>query len=91
MTIGDIMIAQNIPQLEFIAYGIITLGIIIVLIGFFLMNRSAKNGESGTKMETKAIVFIGPIPLVWGFSRKTQGILCIVALAVLITWFLFFF
>ncbi len=91
MTIGDIMIAQNIPQLEFIAYGIIISGIVIVLIGFFLMNKSAKSQESSNKMETKAIVFIGPIPLVWGFSRRTQGILFILALAVVILWFIFFF
>ncbi|MHA2425631.1 MAG: TIGR00304 family membrane protein [Candidatus Thorarchaeota archaeon] len=80
------MIAQVIPWLEMIAFGIIGAGIILVILGIWLMSRSTGRTSSEVKRESKGIVFIGPIPLVWGYSRRTQGILFIIAMIILIAW-----
>jgi uncharacterized protein (TIGR00304 family) len=82
------MISQTLSGIEMLAYGIIIAGILVVILGIWFMFNS--NEEQGTevKRESKAIVFIGPIPLVWGYSRRTQGILFVIALTIFIIWIL---
>lgn len=60
---------------------IIIAGILLVVLGFILTSRKAEQNETSVR-KTRAIVFIGPIPLVWGFSRRTQGFLALVAILI---------
>ncbi|MHA1909793.1 MAG: TIGR00304 family membrane protein [Candidatus Thorarchaeota archaeon] len=85
------MIIQIIPLIDLIAYGLVLTGIIIVLVGIWLMSRSSEKQSDDIKRESKAIIFIGPIPLVWGYSRRTQGILFIIALTLFLSWILWFY
>ena len=82
------MLAQTISGIELFAYGIIIAGIVMVILGFVLSSRSNENTNEGVKRESKGIIFLGPIPLVWGYSRKTQGVLFVIALVVFLSWYL---
>ncbi len=46
------------------------LGIIIMLIGFFLIFLGLFTGASKSKVEGSAIFFIGPIPIGWASSKE---------------------
>ena len=82
------MLTQTILGFELFAYGIIIAGVVLVFLGFVLSSRSNENANEGVKRESKGIVFLGPIPLVWGYSRKTQGALFVILLVVFLSWYL---
>ena len=82
------MLTQTIPGIELFAYGIIITGVVLVILGLFLSSRFNEKVNEGVKRESKGIVFLGPIPLVWGYSRKTQGVLFVIALVVFLSWYL---
>ena len=83
------MVSQTISGIEMVAYGIIIAGVLLVIIGFWFMFNSKGERTSEVKHESKAIVFIGPIPLVWGYSRRTQVILFLIALSIFVIWLFF--
>lgn len=75
------MLLQLVMTMQNIALMIILAGILLIILGFFLSSRRAGQNETSVR-KTRAIVFIGPIPLVWGFSRRTQAILALVAILI---------
>ncbi len=75
------MLLQLVMTMQDIALMIIIAGILLVVLGFILTSRKAEQNETSVR-KTRAIVFIGPIPLVWGFSRRTQGFLALVAILI---------
>ncbi|MCK5152097.1 MAG: DUF131 domain-containing protein [Candidatus Thorarchaeota archaeon] len=82
------MLSQIISGIELFAYGIIIAGVVLVILSLLLSSRSNENANEGVKRESKGIVFLGPIPLVWGYSRKTQGALFVILLVVFLSWYL---
>ncbi|MFW9918521.1 MAG: DUF131 domain-containing protein [Candidatus Thorarchaeota archaeon] len=71
-----------------IAFVIILTGILLILLGFHLSRNEINQDANHIRKETRAVVFIGPIPLVWGFSRRTQIILAIAAISIFIAMLL---
>lgn len=70
--------------------GIIQLGIFLVLLGFFIVfigfiYEFFKNSEKSENARTNAggIIFIGPIPIIFGNSKKVEK--WMIALALIIT------
>ncbi len=70
--------------------GIIELGIFLVLLGFFIVfigfiYEIFKNSEKNENTRTNAggVIFIGPIPIVFGSSKKIEWMM-IVALIITI-------
>lgn len=74
--------AQIQSQIVLFALSIIIIGLILVCAGLFLSTRN----QDKTQATSKGIVFIGPIPIVWGFSRRIQIILFIVAISFILAW-----
>jgi uncharacterized membrane protein len=72
---------QLVMTMQNIALMIILAGILLIILGFLLSSRRAEGGETSVR-RTRAIVFIGPIPLVWGFSRRTQVFLALIAIMI---------
>ncbi|MFW9805731.1 MAG: DUF131 domain-containing protein [Candidatus Thorarchaeota archaeon] len=80
---------QTLDFLDLLAWVLIILGAIIIISGIvsMLMSTSDEIGES--KRESKGIILIGPIPIVWGYGKQTWVTVAIIAIALfLIFWFL---
>ncbi|MDF1540931.1 MAG: DUF131 domain-containing protein, partial [Candidatus Thorarchaeota archaeon] len=71
-----------------VAVGMVIVGFILVAFGILQKFKETENSGDSSERTSKGIVFIGPIPIAWGFSRRTQGILFIVALSLVIIWLL---
>ncbi len=83
------MLLQLITGTQLLAISIIIIGIILIAIGLLFTTKKDSENQFDQKNETKAIVFLGPIPLVWGYSRRTQLIMAIVVISVFVLWFIF--
>jgi uncharacterized membrane protein len=63
MQTGDFM--------DLIAWALVIVGIIIIISGIAsaVMDSHTEVGEQ--RRESKGIILLGPIPIVWGYGKKT--------------------
>ncbi|AWR97017.1 TIGR00304 family protein [Acidianus sulfidivorans JP7] len=75
--------------------GLIQLGIMLILLGFlivflgvlyeaFFKNRENENNEQQNRTEAGGIILIGPIPIIFGSSKKIEKWMLIIALVIVI-------
>ena len=73
------------------------LGIILIIVGFILIIIGAiyffvsTNHKAPVQKESKGVILIGPIPIIWGFGEKGKIIGIILFVLVIAIWVLFFF
>ena len=78
--------AQLQTQMITIAVAMVIIGFILVALGMIQKFKDNEETDESNQRTSKGIVFIGPIPIVWGFSRRTQIILFIVAISLVLAW-----
>jgi len=72
-------------QLADIGFMLILAGIVIVIIGFLLIFRGEPNKtDVKKKVDAGGVIFIGPIPIVFGTSKKIFIISLILATFILL-------
>jgi uncharacterized membrane protein len=60
----------------------IVFGILAIAIGILTHFASSfRNGDESPKVESKGVILIGPIPIVWGYGARGWLIAGIVAVA----------
>ena len=64
-------------------------GVLLIFLAIILTIRQQEGRPTEVKSESKGIIFIGPIPIVWGFGRGTRMISAIGFIAILLI-FVFF-
>ena len=69
-----------------------TMGLILIIIGIILIILSSIRMISRGKGESAGLILIGPIPIIWGTSRKifaiTTLITALIIFIILISWIL---
>ncbi|MEE8181869.1 MAG: DUF131 domain-containing protein [Candidatus Thorarchaeota archaeon] len=68
---------------------LIILGILAILLGMILMTRESDQGNTEAHRESKGIILLGPIPIVWGYGKKGYTVAIIVGMMLVLAWFLF--
>ncbi len=84
---GDDM--QSGVLMQSIGWILIIGGIILVFLGIILSFRQTNDEPVQTRTESKGIILLGPIPIVWGFGKKNWLIAAIGVVAILL-FFVFF-
>ena len=76
---------------------LLTLGWILLFIGILLVclyafsgMQESFSGDSETKTQSKGVIILGPIPIVWGYGKRGWMIAGILAIAFLLIWIVFF-
>ncbi len=71
---------------------IIIVGIVFVIVGMIMsmFDNAQEIDDTESKIEGKAIILIGPIPIILGWGKKSY-ILSIIGIIILILYWLFFF
>jgi len=74
------MQAANLTDL--IAWALIIIGSIIIISGIasMLMRSDIVNTEE--RRESKGIILLGPIPIVWGYGKKVWIVAAIIAVSI---------
>jgi uncharacterized protein (TIGR00304 family) len=77
---------------EFELFGIILIiaGIVLIILGTIHW-FSSSNLEQPVKKESKGVILIGPIPIVWGFGTKGKIVAIVLFLVVITIWIILFF
>ena len=79
---------QFFPSLNFLGLFFIVIGIVVIIVGILLMSSLQEETNGNAKRDSKGIVFLGPIPIIWGFSRRTQIIIAIIGISLFATYIL---
>ncbi len=65
--------------LELLAWFAILAGIVLIFVGFF-MRVSSLAGDTEQKTDSKGVILLGPIPIVWGYGRTGWAVAFVVAI-----------
>jgi uncharacterized protein (TIGR00304 family) len=76
-----IRMGQQVATMFPLAVIIILAGIVLVVAGLIMM-ATKRTYDSETRHESKGVVLIGPLPVVWGFGAKAQSIAMVIAFLV---------
>ena len=72
-----------------IGLSLIILGILTIVLGMILIMRESDQGNTEVHRESKGIILLGPIPIVWGYGKKGYAVAIIVGMILVLVWFLF--
>lgn len=81
MTVTETPVLTALQRAELIpllALAVIAVGIVILVTGL-VMIASKRTHDSEATHESKGIILIGPLPIVWGFGGKVQRIAIVIA------------
>ncbi len=67
-------------------WGIVLLIIGLLIMAFALMKEfGSETADQKVETSSKGIILIGPIPIVWGFGKRT-GLIILVVFCILLLW-----
>ena len=81
---------QSVEFLDLLAWALIIVGVIIIISGVASALMGSDFGGAEQRRESKGIILVGPIPIVWGYGRKAWVVAAIVALALFLIVFIGF-
>ncbi len=70
--------------IDFVAWTLIIIGALIILSGIVSILKHSDSEIVGQKRESKGIILLGPIPIVWGYGKKTWIAAAIFAIALFV-------
>ena len=72
---------QAVEFMDLLAWALIIVGAIIIISGIASMVMGSDFGGTEQRRESKGIILLGPIPIVWGYGKRVWIVAAIVALA----------
>jgi uncharacterized protein (TIGR00304 family) len=69
-----------------IGLSLVILGILVILLGMTLMMRESDQGNTEASRESKGIILLGPIPIVWGYGKKGWAVAIMVGIMLALVW-----
>jgi uncharacterized membrane protein len=52
--------------------------------------QESVEGDSETRNQSKGVIFLGPIPIVWGYGRTGWMIAGVIGIIIALIWIVFF-
>lgn len=72
---------QSVEFMDLFAWALIIVGAIIIISGIASMLMGSDFGGAEQRRESKGIILLGPIPIIWGYGKRVWIVAAIVALA----------
>jgi uncharacterized membrane protein len=81
---------QIVDPIDMLAWALIIVGAVIIISGMasMLMGSGFDPGEQ--RRESKGIILLGPIPIVWGYGKRIWIIAAIIAVTLFLIGFTLF-
>jgi len=70
--------------MESVGWFLLIGGIMLIFLALILSFRHTDDGTTQLRTESKGIIFLGLIPIVWGYGKKAQLISVIGIIAILL-------
>ncbi|MGY5871374.1 MAG: DUF131 domain-containing protein [Candidatus Thorarchaeota archaeon] len=74
--------------LQNLGWILLIIGILLVCISVISTFRDTEGHE--TRTQSKGIIFLGPIPIVWGYGKRGWMIAGVIGIILLLLWIVFF-
>jgi uncharacterized membrane protein len=81
---------QPVEFMDMLAWVLIIIGTIIIISGIASMLKGYDIGTGEKRGESKGIILLGPIPIIWGYGKKVWIVAAIIALALFLIVFIGF-
>jgi uncharacterized protein (TIGR00304 family) len=65
-------------------------GILLVCVYAFSGMQESFSSDTESKTQSKGVILLGPIPIVWGYGKRGWMIAGILAIVLLLVWIAFF-
>jgi uncharacterized protein (TIGR00304 family) len=79
---------QAIEQLQLLGLLVVIAGIILIVVGIVLSSVTSSEDQQ-VQRESRGVLLIGPIPIVWGFGRRGWYVAGAIAIILLLLFMLF--
>ncbi|TXT55830.1 MAG: conserved membrane protein of unknown function [Candidatus Thorarchaeota archaeon] len=74
--------------LQMVAISVIIAGIVFVILGILQSRKSSQDSEM--KSESKGIILLGPIPIVWGFGDRGKILMMVLFIVIVSIYFVLY-
>lgn len=65
---------------------ILVIGIIMIIVGIVNALITSWSTEEAQERESKGVIFLGPIPIVWGFGKKGWAVAGTIGVVLILIW-----
>ncbi|MFX1331030.1 MAG: DUF131 domain-containing protein [Promethearchaeota archaeon] len=79
---------QTFNTLQLLGFLILGLGILLVLAGCLTKQRESPSED--VRRESKGVILIGPIPIVWGFGKRGWLVAGAIGVILILVWIIGF-
>ncbi|MHA1576416.1 MAG: TIGR00304 family membrane protein [Candidatus Thorarchaeota archaeon] len=76
--------------LQNLGWILLVIGILLVCISAISASKDSASEDSDTRTKSKGVIFLGPIPIVWGYGKKGWMIAGAIGIILLLVWVLAF-
>ena len=76
--------------LQNLGWILLFIGIILVCLYFTSTMGESDSDDTETRTQSKGIIFLGPIPIVWGYGKKGWMIAGAIGIILVLVWIVFF-
>jgi uncharacterized membrane protein len=81
---------QTVDPLAVLGLIVLIGGILLIALGFYLKMRSGEQSVGG-QSESKGVILIGPIPIIWGFGPKGKIVALVAVTGLILVWVLLYY
>jgi len=79
-----VMVSDAFAKTLVVGFALIFIGMLVIMLGsLYMLYRGVKEG--GSSVEGGGIVFIGPIPIVWGTTKTITKLMLVLAIVLTAT------
>ena len=79
---------MQVQLLQSLGWILLIIGVILVIVSVISAYTEMDGNE--TRIQSKGIIFLGPIPIVWGYGKKGWMIAGALGIILLLIWIVFF-
>ncbi|MFW9845682.1 MAG: DUF131 domain-containing protein [Candidatus Thorarchaeota archaeon] len=65
---------------------ILIIGILMIIAGLTSALIGSRSQDDASRRESKGVIFLGPIPIVWGFGKRGWAVAGAMGVALILIW-----
>ena len=77
---------QSFVLLQYLGWIFLFIGILLVCISAISAIKDSDSEDNETRIESKGIIFLGPIPIVWGYGKRGWMIAGAIGIILFLIW-----
>ena len=77
---------QTFVLLQYLGWILLFIGILLVCVSAISASKDSASQDNETRIESKGIIFLGPIPIVWGYGKRGWMIAGAIGIILFLIW-----